>query len=93
MALPVYVHLLITHYCIIGFNLLGMYIGKSVVLVSCADPEGEGCRGSRPPPEKSHNIGFINNAGQDPLKNHKAAKPAFYVEASRAREMLSLAGQ
>ena len=32
-----------------------------------ADPEG--------PPEKK--IGFLNNTGPDPLKNHKAAKPAF----------------
>ena len=28
------------------------------------------------------NIGFLNNAGPDPLQNHKAAKPAFNVGPS-----------
>ena len=33
-----------------------------------------GDRGSGPP--KNHkNIGFLNNTGPDPLKNHKATKP------------------
>ena len=30
---------------------------------------------SRPPPEKSQNIGFLSNTGPDPLKNHKTTKP------------------
>ena len=38
----------------------------------CVDPEGG-------TPEKSQNIGFLSNTGQDPLKNHKATKPAFNV--------------
>ena len=29
------------------------------------------------PPEISQNIEFLSNTGQNPLKNHKAAKPAF----------------
>ena len=28
------------------------------------------------PPEKSQNIGFLSTTGPDPLKNHKASKPA-----------------
>ena len=39
-----------------------------------------GGQGSRPPsPEKSQNIGFLCKTGPDPLKNHKATKPAFNV--------------
>ena len=46
-----------------------------------------GMRGSRggtvgpdpPPPENHKNIGFLGNNGQDPLENHKAARPAFNV--------------
>ena len=40
---------------------------------------GRGQRGRDPPPEKSQNIGFFSNTGLDPLKNHKATKPAFNV--------------
>ena len=37
-----------------------------------------GARGPDPPPLKKHkNIEFLSNAGPDPLKNHKATKPAF----------------
>ena len=51
----------------------------------CADPEGgQGFR-TPPPPEKSQNIGFLSNTGQDDLKNHKAAKPAFNDGPSSAR--------
>ena len=35
-----------------------------------------------PPPEKSQNIGFLSNTSPDPLKNHKATKPAFTVGPS-----------
>ena len=44
-----------------------------------------GSRGRRaggvnpPPPEKTQNIGVSGNTGLDPLKNHKATKPAFNV--------------
>ena len=55
----------------------------SIQSSSCADPEGG--RGSGPP-EKSQNIGFLSNTGQDPLKNHKATKPAFNVWPSSARQ-------
>ena len=30
-----------------------------------------------PPPEKSQNIVFLSKTGPNPLKNHKAIKPAF----------------
>ena len=45
-------------------------------ILSLADPEG-GMRWG--PLLKNHkNIGFLSNAGPDPLKNHKATKPAFH---------------
>ena len=40
---------------------------------------GVGGQGVQTPPEKSQNIGFPSNTGPDPLKNHKATKPAFNV--------------
>ena len=54
------------------------------------DPEGN--RGSGPPtPEKiTKNIGFLSNAGPDPPKNQKPAKPAFNVGPSSTRRSLHL---
>ena len=56
-------------------------------------------RGSRPapppppPPPKNHqDIGFLSNTGQDHLKNHKAAKPAFNVWPSTARQWVDPEG-
>ena len=39
---------------------------------------------SGPPlsPENHKNIGLLSNTGPDPLKNHKATKPAFNVGPS-----------
>ena len=37
---------------------------------------GEG-QGVRNPPKNHKTIGFLCNTGTDPLKNHKATKPAF----------------
>ena len=45
-----------------------------------------GNRVSGPPPEKSQKLGFVSNTGQDPLKNHKATKPAFNVGPLSARQ-------
>ena len=40
-----------------------------------------------PPPPKNHkNIGFHSNTGPEPLKKHKATKPAFNVGPSLARQ-------
>ena len=36
--------------------------------------------------ENHKNIGFLSNTGPDPLKNHKATKPAFNVGLSSARK-------
>ena len=47
---------------------------------------GGGAAGGPDPPEKSQNIGFPCNTGPDPLKNHKATKPAFNVGPSSARQ-------
>ena len=44
---------------------------------------GGGGQGVLTPTEKSQkNIGFLSNTGPDPLKNHKATKPAFNVGPS-----------
>ena len=52
-----------------------------------ADPEGETGGPDPPPPWKDHkNIEFLSNNGPDPLKKHKASKPAFNVRPSLARQ-------
>ena len=46
---------------------------------------GQGVR--TPPPLKYHKaIGFLSNTGPDPLENHKATMPAFYVGPTSARQ-------
>ena len=56
----------------------------------CADPEvgGGGGGGTEgPDPLKNHeNIGFLSNTGSEPLKNYTAAKQAFKVGLSSARQ-------
>ena len=47
--------------------------------------EGGGAGGPDPPPENHKNIGFLSNTGLDPLKYHKATKPAFNVGPSSIR--------
>ena len=60
-------------------------VGRQTCLHSWADTEeGTGC--PDPPPEKSQTLGFLSNTGQDPLKNHKATNPAFYVGPLSARQ-------
>ena len=50
--------------------------------------------GPLPLPEKSQNIRFPCNSGPDPLKNHKATKPAFIgPPAKRHLNGVSLAGR
>ena len=41
---------------------------------------------THPTPEKLQNYGFISNTCPDPLKNHKATKPAFNIGPSSARQ-------
>ena len=38
-----------------------------------------GGQGVQTPPENHKNIGLLSRTGPDPLKNHKAIKPAFNV--------------
>ena len=45
-----------------------------------------GDRRSDLPSVNHKNIGFLSNTGPDPLKNHKATKPAFNVGLSSARQ-------
>ena len=60
---------------------------------------GGGGRGSGLPLKNHKKIGFLNNTGLDPLKNHKATKPAFNVGQSSAPPVkrhlngISLAGR
>ena len=53
-----------------------------------ADPEGGGHMFWTP--WKNTKIGFLSNTGPDPLKNHKATKPAFNVGPSMARQRNTL---
>ena len=54
---------------------------------SWADPEGET---GRPDHLKNHNnLMFLSNTGPDPLKIHKATKPAFNVGQSSGRQKLA----
>ena len=45
-----------------------------------------GGTGGLDPLENYKNIGFLSNTCPDPLKNHKAIKPAFNAEPSSARQ-------
>ena len=42
-----------------------------------------GGRGSGPTVKNHKTIGFLSNTGADPVKNHKATKPAFNVEPAK----------
>ena len=57
---------------------------------SCADPEGGGGQGVGTPLENQKNIRFVSNTGPDPLKHHRATKPAFNVGPSSARQRNAL---
>ena len=59
-------------------------------LIPCVDPEGE--QGVWIPLKNHKNMGFSSNAGKDPLKNHKAIKPAFNVGPSVPPVKLHLNG-
>ena len=48
-----------------------------------------GGTGGPDPMENHKNIGFLSITGLDPLKNHKATKPAFNVGLSSARQLSS----
>ena len=49
------------------------------IMYSCADPEGGGGQGVRTLMKNHKTIGFLRKTGPDPLKKHKATKPAFNV--------------
>ena len=51
---------------------------------SWADPEG--VQGVLTPLKNHKNIACLSNTGSDPLKNHKATKPAFIVGPLSARK-------
>ena len=55
------------------------HFNNRIIIIKCADPEGGGGSGSVLPEKSQKNIGFLSNACPDPMKNHKAAKPAFSV--------------
>ena len=55
-------------------------------MFSWVDPE-VGTGGPDTPLKNHKNIGFPSNTGPDPLKNHKATKPAFNVGQSWASQL------
>ena len=61
---------------------------KNVAIIYDAWVDPEGDRGSGPPSRKVTKIhaGFLSNTGPDPLKNHKASRPAFNVGPLSARQ-------
>ena len=66
----------------IVFSKKGINLGSAGQGLTWADPEwGQGVLTPPPPPPpppwKNKNIGYLSNTDQDPLKNHKATKPAF----------------
>ena len=69
----------ITGICVVIFSLKKPYICMhKPYALTWTDPEGG--QGLQTPTLKSHkNNNFLNNTGPDPLKNHKATKPAFIV--------------
>ena len=73
----------------------GLFIWECLIKVFWTARQDYPMGGSRggtgdpdPPPLKNYrNIGFYSNAGPDPVKNHKAAKPGFNVGPSSARQL------
>ena len=69
------------------YILIANFINACLVdrnLQKCADPERG--QGSGTPHLEYHKNEFLSNTSLDPLKNHKAAKPAFNVGSSYARQ-------
>ena len=67
-------------YFTVRFRWLAILILSS----ACADPERD--RGSGPSLNNHKKYRVFSNTGPDPLKNHKATKPAFNVGQSSARQ-------
>ena len=63
-------------------NLIRLFINDDVINPMRGSRGGD--RGSRSPLESHKNIGFLINTVPDPLKNHKATKPAFNLGPSPA---------
>ena len=64
--------------CVYHYNYSCTYLfelRRDGLYISCVDPEGGG--GFRIPLGNHKAIGSHSNTGPDPLKNHKATKPAF----------------
>ena len=51
---------------------------------------GGGTGGPDPQLKNHKNIGFLSNSGLDPLKDHKATKPALNVGTSSARRRITI---
>ena len=62
-------------------------MNDTLLVIPCADPEGGGGGAGLRTTLKNHkNVRFLSSTGTDPLKNHKATKPAFNLGSPSARQ-------
>ena len=62
---------------VVCFEIVGLFDHESPLVVTPMCGSRGGGQGVRTPLENHKNIGVLSNTGLDPLKNHKATKPAF----------------
>ena len=65
----------------------------AIPCTACADPEGGGGRGSRPPPWKIKNIGFSSNTGGDHLPSQRSMLDHHRHASERPFNGVSLVGR
>ena len=70
----------------IGRKIVSLGKLSCILTYAVPDQKGGGSESIPPPPLKSPKYRVISNTGQDPLKNHKAAQPAFNAGPSAARQ-------
>ena len=58
-------------------RVLVMLVSIIHIMLTCTDPERRGTAGPDRSLENHKVIGFLSNISPDPLKSHKATKPAF----------------
>ena len=81
---------LITENIWVSTRAVGTYMYIACVKTMCGSRGGTW--GSDPPLKNYKNIGFLGDTGPDPLKKHKATKPAFKVGPPAARQRNAIIG-